>query len=74
MATKAERIRRQSTEGARVGWTLQRLIVKSNDDVRQEVFVMQVETTLGKSPCDGYFLIVPSQKKWLWSSRALKRV
>ncbi|CAM9274576.1 unnamed protein product [Sphacelaria rigidula] len=42
MAVKAQRIRRQSTEGTRVGWTLQRLIVKSNDDVRQEVFVMQL--------------------------------
>lgn len=43
MAVKAERIRRNSTEGNRPGWTLQRLIVKSNDDVRQEVFIMQVQ-------------------------------
>lgn len=42
MAVKAQRIRKQSVEGTRVGWILQRLIVKSNDDVRQEVFVMQV--------------------------------
>lgn len=39
---KARRIRRQSLEGGRSGWVLQRLIMKSNDDVRQEVFVMQV--------------------------------
>lgn len=47
MSKKAERIRRQSTEGTREGWTLQRMIVKSNDDVRQEVFIMQVR-------CEGY--------------------
>ena len=42
MAAKARRIRKQSLEGGRVGWKLQRLIMKSNDDVRQEVFIMQV--------------------------------
>ena len=42
MAAKTRRIRKQSQEGGRSGWTLQRLIMKSNDDVRQEVFVMQV--------------------------------
>lgn len=42
MVRKARRIRKQSLEGGRAGWALQRLILKSNDDVRQEVFVMQV--------------------------------
>ncbi|CAN0272613.1 unnamed protein product [Ectocarpus fasciculatus] len=42
MAAKARRIRKQSLEGARAGWKLQRLIMKSNDDVRQEVFIMQL--------------------------------
>lgn len=42
MAAKARRIRKQSLEGDRAGWKLQRLIMKSNDDVRQEVFIMQV--------------------------------
>lgn len=44
MAKKAHRIRKQSEEGSREGWSLQRLIVKSNDDVRQEVFIMQVRS------------------------------
>ncbi|CAM9351074.1 unnamed protein product, partial [Laminaria digitata] len=44
MAMKARRIRKQSLEGGRSGWVLQRLIMKSNDDVRQEVFVMQLIT------------------------------
>ncbi|CAM9124180.1 unnamed protein product [Ectocarpus sp. 12 AP-2014] len=42
MTAKARRIRKQSLEGARAGWKLQRLIMKSNDDVRQEVFIMQL--------------------------------
>eukprot|EP00903_Cladosiphon_okamuranus_P005725 g5683.t1 len=42
MAAKARRIRKQSLEGGRAGWKLQRLIMKSNDDVRQEVFIMQL--------------------------------
>lgn len=46
MAAKARRIRKQSLEGARAGWKLQRLIMKSNDDVRQEVFIMQVGAVL----------------------------
>eukprot|EP00752_Nemacystus_decipiens_P003913 g3587.t2 len=42
MAAKTRRIRKQSLEGGRAGWKLQRLIMKSNDDVRQEVFIMQL--------------------------------
>lgn len=64
MAKKAARIRRQSVEGARDGWTLERLIVKSNDDVRQEVFIMQVSSStraLLGAPCkDQGLFIYPS--------------
>jgi hypothetical protein len=39
---RAERLRLASPNGVLPGWRLGGLIAKSNDDVRQEVFVMQV--------------------------------
>jgi phosphatidylinositol 4-kinase len=39
---KVERIRRTSPYGSRSGWALRPIISKANDDVRQEVFVMQL--------------------------------
>ena len=41
-ADKVERIRRASPHGRRSGWALVPLLSKANDDVRQEVFVMQL--------------------------------
>eukprot|EP01034_Spumella_vulgaris_P028358 gene28358-35197_t len=43
-AEKAERVRLKSPYGHLPGWKLDGLIAKSNDDVRQEVFVMQLIT------------------------------
>jgi hypothetical protein len=40
--TKCERIRANSPYGHLPGWKLEGLLAKSNDDVRQEVFVMQL--------------------------------
>ena len=39
---RTERLRRASKDGVLDGWRLGGLLAKSNDDVRQEVFVMQV--------------------------------
>jgi phosphatidylinositol 4-kinase len=41
-AEKKARIAATSPEGSVVGWDLQGVIVKSNDDLRQEAFVMQL--------------------------------
>ena len=41
-AAKRERVRRGSPFGKRAGWALVPVISKANDDVRQEVFVMQL--------------------------------
>jgi hypothetical protein len=43
-AGKINRIRGSSSYGQLPGWSLNGLIAKSNDDVRQEVFVMQLMT------------------------------
>ncbi|CAM9149230.1 unnamed protein product [Phaeothamnion confervicola] len=40
--SKVERLRRESPYGKMPGWGLERMICKSNDDLRQEVFVMQL--------------------------------
>lgn len=42
MEEKANRLKAVSNAGNRRGWGLERVIAKSNDDVRQEVFVMQL--------------------------------
>lgn len=39
---KAARVRRESPHGRRPGWELHSLIVKSNDDLRQEVCMIQM--------------------------------
>ena len=41
-AARRARIRAQSPAGGRAGWDLAAVIVKSNDDVRQEVFALQL--------------------------------
>jgi hypothetical protein len=41
-STKVERIKAASPHGQMPGWRLDGLIAKSNDDLRQEVFVMQM--------------------------------
>lgn len=43
-ADRSARLREASKYGALVGWKLGGLIAKSNDDVRQEVFIMQLIT------------------------------
>ena len=54
---KAERIGSTSDLRKLPGWTLKSLIVKSNDDVRQEVFVMQLITFLAS--------VFPSDLTWV---------
>ena len=39
---KKERIRRESPEGKRPGWDLIGVIIKSNDDLRQEICALQL--------------------------------
>ncbi|KAL1499635.1 hypothetical protein AB1Y20_011834 [Prymnesium parvum] len=41
-AAKVERVRQSSPFGRRAGWELLPFISKANDDVRQEVFIMQL--------------------------------
>lgn len=41
-ASKRARLRRESPYGRERGWDLQCLVVKSFDDLRQEVFAMQL--------------------------------
>jgi len=55
--SKAARLRLLSPLAALDGWTLTSLIVKSNDDVRQEVFIMQLIRY-----CDSIF---PKDLCWL---------
>lgn len=43
---RVERIRRSSPHGRSRGWSVVQLMSKANDDVRQEVFVMQILTFL----------------------------
>lgn len=43
---RRERIRRESPHGHLAGWQLFSLIVKTNDDLRQEMFTMQMLTKL----------------------------
>lgn len=54
---KEKRIAAVSSYSSKPGWTLRSLIVKSNDDVRQEVFVMQLISYL-----EGIF---PKSLTWL---------
>jgi len=41
-AAKARRLRRESPHGGRAGWGLRSLLVKTNADLRQEVFTLQL--------------------------------
>jgi len=54
---KTERVRKSSARGGVPGWSLRSLIIKSNDDVRQEVFIMQMISYFER--------IFPSELCWL---------
>lgn len=41
---KVDRLRASSPDGTNEGWSIRSLIAKSNDDLRQEVFIMQLIT------------------------------
>lgn len=54
---KLSRVQASSSVGGKAGWHLSSMMVKSNDDLRQEVFIMQMITYFGK--------IFPAELTWL---------